>query len=251
MQTTLVSNRSHRSKLRRLLGPVFVPARVALGPILRRAPTRYSQLLRGIAELTPCSTIVEIGTWNGNRAIELASMALWSNKAVRYYGFDLFEMLTDGILEKEISKRPPSKAHVEQELAAFAHEVESSFRWLLRNRSFEYELRQGFTTDTLPVFRADHPEFDADFVFIDGGHALETIENDWRFCSQMIRRGGVVYFDDFYDNDEMAKKGGCRQLIERLASQRQWKASVLPIKDFVAGIGNIQIARVQVAGPDT
>src|SRR5882672_5291790 len=122
MQETTTSDRPsphQRAILRRLVGPSFAPVRLALAPFLRRPATRYSQLLRGIASLDRCATIVEIGTWNGARAMELSSMALQKNRVVRYYGFDLFEMLTDSILEQEVSKRPPGRAQVERELATF------------------------------------------------------------------------------------------------------------------------------------
>jgi len=63
---------------------------------------RYTQLIPIIEKLKP-ATIVEIGTWNGQRAIMMATEALKHQDKVHYTGFDLFEDATDETDERELN----------------------------------------------------------------------------------------------------------------------------------------------------
>ena len=53
-------------------------------------PNRYEQLADLIRHYKPKS-ILEVGTWNGGRAIEMALAAFETQDSITYYGFDLFE----------------------------------------------------------------------------------------------------------------------------------------------------------------
>jgi hypothetical protein len=209
--------------------------------------TRYAQLTQALAELE-CERIIEVGVWNGRRAEELSAAALSGNPDVIYHGFDLFEALTAEELEQELSKQPPSRAVVEARLRRFQRRVAvlSALRPWARKR-FAFALHQGYTRETLPAFRAAHPDFRAQFIFIDGGHSIETIGNDWDNCSRLVDANGVIFMDDFYGNTELAKSFGCNQLLERLESDPRWKVDVLPATDTFEDIGTIQIARVRPA----
>jgi predicted O-methyltransferase YrrM len=116
-----------------------------------------------------------------------------------------------------------------------------------RRGRFEFELHQGYTRDTLPAFRKANPNFTADFVFIDGGHKIETIDEDWRNCSRLVDRRGVIYLDDYYGNAELAKQFGCNVLVDRLTNDPAWDVTVLPVTDTFERIGSVQIARVAPA----
>jgi hypothetical protein len=204
---------------------------------------RYAQLTSALAGMS-CRNIVEIGVWNGKRAQELAGAALRRNPEVTYHGFDLFESLTDEELEEELSKRPPAKHEVEADLRRFQR-LQGLLPW--RHGRFEFELHQGYTRDTLPAFHAANPEFRADFVFIDGGHKIETIGEDWENCSRLVDRGGAIYLDDYYGNAELAKRFGCNTLIDGLRDDPTWDVTVLPETDTFERIGSVQIARAAPA----
>lgn len=209
------------------------------------APRRYAQLARAVHDRR-CATLVEVGTWNGNRAKELAAAALRRASDVTYHGFDLFESLTDEDFEAEMSKRPPSQAAVEANLARFRRRLER--RRLLtpwRSSSARFALHAGYTRDSLPAFRAANPDFRADFVFIDGGHSIDTIANDWEHCSAMLALDGVVFLDDFYGDDGLAQRFGCNSLIRRLSQGDEWRVEVLPVTDTFPEIGTIQIVGVR------
>jgi hypothetical protein len=206
---------------------------------------RYAQLTRSLAGMT-CENLVEVGTWNGRRAQELARAALRRNHAVTYHGFDLFEALTDEELEGELSKRPPSQTQVEARLRRFQRRISlmSALRPWSR-RSFDFVLHQGYTRDTLPAFRELNHDFRAQFIFIDGGHSIETIRNDWENCSTFVDARGAIFLDDFYGNTELAERFGCNKLIESLSDDPAWEVAVLPEADTIEDLGTIQIARAR------
>ena len=56
-------------------------------------PARYERNAELIRHFKP-KTILETGTWNGGRAIEMALAAFENTDKVDYYGFDLFEDAT-------------------------------------------------------------------------------------------------------------------------------------------------------------
>jgi len=65
-----------------------------------------------------CRRIMEIGVWNGNHAIKMIEKAkkYWEAKDIEYYGFDLFEDLSEKMLKEEISKQPPFMNEVKKKL---------------------------------------------------------------------------------------------------------------------------------------
>ena len=69
---------------------------------------RYANLLFLILVHKPKS-IVEIGIYKGTRSKEMIQAAKIFNKDIEFYGFDLFEMINQKILKKELSKFPNSK----------------------------------------------------------------------------------------------------------------------------------------------
>jgi hypothetical protein len=207
--------------------------------------SRYKYLAQEISRTEPCSVLVEIGTWNGKHAVELARAALRRNASVTYYGFDLFELLTESDLKSELSKRPPPLSVVEATLADFQQRMARRPWWRGGRRTFNFELHKGYTRDTLPAFYAAQPDFAADFVFIDGGHHVDTIENDWHWTSKLVRPGGKILLDDYYDNAELSEKFGCNRLVSRLLDAAEWKISILPEKDYVPNMGSIQIVKAE------
>ena len=116
---------------------------------------RYEKLIHFIDLFEP-RTICEIGTWNGDNAIRMIRAAQKHHSAITYVGYDLFEDATSETDEKEFNVKPH----------ASLHEVQSHIESMT---GANVTLIKGDTNDTLTdgVF---------DFVFIDGGHSLATIE---------------------------------------------------------------------------
>ena len=150
---------------------------------------RYKQLLTLVQAYKP-KTIVETGTWNGGRAIKMAAAALKDLDEVHYIGFDLFEDATPEVDKIEINSKPHNTvAAVTQRLQQFADEVKKA------GKTFTFELHKGDTKETLPACKGIK---DADLAFIDGGHSLETVRNDY----DLLKHVDVVVFDDYYSSKE-------------------------------------------------
>lgn len=140
---------------------------------------RYKQLLEIVRDTKP-KHIIEMGTWNGKRAIEMMAV---SN--CYYTGFDLFEEADKDTDLKEFNVKPHnSMVDVAKtiEMAGFS----------------KFCLIRGNSNETLPkYFNNGCDPFD--FAFIDGGHSVDTIENDFRWISDNIDKGGTIIMDDWYE----------------------------------------------------
>jgi len=61
-----------------------------------------------------------------------------------------------------------------------------------------------------------------DLVFIDGGHSITTISQDWEAVKKVIHSDSIVIFDDYYlsDNPEFLKAFGCNAVVESIGAYR-------------------------------
>ena len=135
------------------------------------------------------------------------------NDNVKYYGFDLFEGMTSDVKELELhAKRNVKRGEAEERIA---------------KTGSEYEFIIGNTIDTMPNFKPDRP---IDFVFIDGGHSLETIASDWSNIERIMNDDTVVVFDDYYDN---RNDFGCKSLINSLKEQNVFAVELLDPMDHL------------------
>ncbi len=192
------------------LRPLYVPVANLYYDMFRK-PRRYRYLFESI-NLTHAAKILEVGTWNGERALQMIDTAHKASPEsnIAYYGFDLFEQMTDQVFLDEVSKRPPSMADV---------------RLKLEKSGAEIHLYPGNTKDTLPKEILTLPKMD--FVFIDGGHHVDTISSDWNAVSKLMHATTIVIFDDYWRNRSDA---GCKLLIDSL-DRAVYNVEVLPIVD--------------------
>jgi predicted O-methyltransferase YrrM len=188
---------------------------------------RYSQILELILLHKPKS-IIEIGVYKGLRSAQMLDAANVYSKNTKFYGFDLFEnfYLEKEILEKELSKKPTSEQKVSK---------------LLKQKG-QINLFKGFTKTTLPIFVEKNLK--VDFVFIDGGHSIETIENDWKYVSKLMHEKTIVVFDDFYHEDnELIREFGCNKIVLNL--EDNYKVQYLSKVDRIPK-NNLKIQLVKV-----
>ena len=177
---------------------------------------RYEKLLQLIEIFQP-QTILEIGTWNGDNAVRMisAAKAVWGND-VSYIGYDLFEDATSETDAKEFNVKP--------------HSNYQDVLDKLLDTGAQISLVQGDTNQTLT-------EVIADFVFIDGGHSVETIGADYL----KVRKSPVIVFDDYYTPDENGEmpdisRLGCNKIVESLSH------AVIESEDRVQGGGYVNLA---------
>lgn len=199
-----------------------------------RRPRRYRRLLETVHARRP-RTIVEIGTHKGRNAVEMIETAslFAAPRDIHYFGFDLFEMLTEEDLVKEFSLRPPSRAEVQRKLEQTGANI---------------HLFQGYSRDTLKRLQQEPAAANGiDFVFLDGGHSHETIESDWRDIQPVLKRDSVVVFDDYYPGTEPeVQQVGCRKLIESL-DRSIFEVTILAAEDhFRKDWGVLRVQMVSV-----
>ena len=176
---------------------------------------RYIDLIKLVEKLKP-EKIIEIGTWNGDRAIE---MCQWG---AQYIGFDLFDQATSVTDAREFNVKP----HVSRDDVCDK----------LDRAGVKHALITGDTRDTLPVF-GQHVE--ADFAFIDGGHSVGTIASDWANLQRYLKEGATVVFDDYYIPE---KKGfGCNSIVRHIGDWELFGSA-----DPVIGGGQVMLARVTI-----
>ncbi len=177
-------------------------------------PKRYHALIRHLEAAIVASdrvpgvpyVILEMGTCRCASALDMIQRAKMIGRDVCYYGFDLFEDATTETNDRE--------HNIKQALPyAAAHDR-------LLPTGAEFRLFKGDSRETLPA-AAGHMRL-VDFVFIDGGHSVETIRSDWEWIRRMIHRRSVVIFDDYYLTREDI---GCKTLIDELRHDETRRAS--------------------------
>lgn len=182
--------------------------------------SRYKYLVKTIDQFKP-QTILEVGTWNGKHAVKMLNAALKHHKKVQYYGYDLFEDF-DTPLDEFCPKTPAVYNQVKRLLS-----------------KYNATLVRGNTRDTLK--NTPPPQNSIDFVWLDGGHSLETINSDWENIQHCIHKDTVILLDDYYQDSAVAENYGCRQLIKSLDKQR-WDIDILPESDDIQG--GINVVRI-------
>ena len=190
--------------------------------------SRYTKLTEFIGICQPKS-IIEIGTWNGNRAIVLASEALKHQNHVHYTGFDLFET---GDEETNKLEYNPKENHSLNSVAKRLNQFSTE------NHCFTFELIKGNTRETLKKTRI------ADFAFIDGGHSIETIQNEYN----ALKECPIVDLDDYYEPNadgvgHDTSKFGCNKVVKDL------KYKLFDHRDQVKGkYGYVTMAIIENGG---
>jgi hypothetical protein len=194
-----------------------------------RRPLRYWQMFFLILRIKP-RRIMEIGTWTGDRALTMIKLAkrYWPAHQIEYYGFDLFGQMTTERFAEEKSKWPPTQQEAYNKIHA---------------TGVSTHLFQGDTLQTLPGLEGKLPKMD--FIFIDGGHSLETIRNDWQWASLLMHEKTVVIFDDYWIGRTDA---GCKITVDGI-DRSEYSVALWPLTDSFQktafGPLRIKLARVK------
>ena len=171
-------------------------------------PKRYRQLYSQISYIR-AKNIMEIGTWRGKRAksMILEAQKYFPREEVSYYGFDLFETLSSETMNAEFSKQPPLMETVRNELSKTGAQI---------------TLYKGDTKKVLPKAVSSLPKMD--FIFIDGGHSLETVRNDWNHASRLMHSGTIIIFDDYWPEK---LDGGAKPIVD-IIDHSIYEVKILP-----------------------
>ncbi|MDZ4254581.1 MAG: class I SAM-dependent methyltransferase [Sulfuritalea sp.] len=150
---------------------------------------RYDKLVALAAEKKP-DVLIEVGMHRGNNAKRLKA------HCKIYFGLDLWEAGNEETDKRESNGKGRSTKVQAAEALVGAR----------------FELIAGDTRQTLKALYERGVL--ADFVFIDGGHSVETIASDWKWISQMLKAGAVVVFDDHYTPERPGF--GCNSIVARI-----------------------------------
>jgi len=176
------------------------------------SPARYEmlcELLTASVKATGKANIVEIGTWNGSRAIQMAECAFATGiKSVSYVGFDTFEDGNDRAHEGH------TKPHANSWLVS--NRLNNYSRLMSRKGlTFDYSLIKGNTLQTLPNSRQVVKE--VTFAFIDGGHSYDTTKSDYLNLAHVP----YVVFDDVIAQEEDGAPEGPRLVWKEAEGQKR------------------------------
>ncbi len=189
-------------------------------------PARYKQLNKMVDTYKP-NTIIETGTWNGGRAIEMAMSAFMHVDEVTYTGYDLFEDATEELDKEELN----SKAHNSIE-AVTARLDEFTEAMKSQGKTFNFTLIKGDTKETLKNTKAD-------FAYIDGGHSEDTVNHDY----EMLKECDVIVFDDYVTKDENGNDpGGEFYGVNKIIEKFEGRKKILPSKDRIVEGGVTHLA---------
>lgn len=183
---------------------------------------RYEQLIQLVRNTQP-KRVIEIGTWKGLRAMQMAA----ASQGMKYFGFDYFE---DGSEELDKAEKNAKKRRTLDEVSAS-----------LKTAGVWHKLYKGDSKQTFPAYFKEYGPGSADLIFIDGGHSAETIKSDLENARRAIKKGGLIILDDFYTEmpEEELKQYGCQSVLEGM------EYNLLPVKDWVQGGGRVQMALLQ------
>ena len=192
---------------------------------------RYKQLADLVRHYAK-DTIVEVGTWNGGRAIEMSLAAFEKSDKVHYVGFDLFEEATEELDKVELnSKRHNTLDAVTNRLNAFAEKMKES------GKEFTFKLYKGDSKETLPKAKEDIAS--CTFAYIDGGHSEATVRSDYEHLEHVP----VIVFDDYFTKDADGNILEDEYLgTNRLFNSLEGRRLVLPSTDRVKGGGITHLA---------
>ena len=175
-----------------------------------------------VKEKSP-KTFLEIGVFHGVTARNICELLYKIHKEdFRYIGLDLFEISDENKSEvipntffsnpfkniyfKFLKKQNPySKEAVEDLLKKYKNNIT-----LIKGNS------------NLVLKKIDMSKID--FVFLDGGHAYETVKNDLECCLEVINSNGTILCDDY---DLGAQAPQVKKAIDEFIQKYELKCEIL------------------------
>jgi len=197
-------------------------------------PARYTKNAEIIRHFKP-KTILETGTWNGGRAIEMALAAFENTDRVTYYGFDLFEDATIETDKEEFNVKAHNTLEaVQKRLDEFKVKMKE------KNKIFNFVLTKGNTKETLRASNLFEFLPDIDYAFIGGGDSITTKQSDY----DCLKHIPVIVVDNFFAKDKdgntvKTEYCGTNKLKDSLP--KNIKNNILPSEDLVRGGGNTHL----------
>ena len=191
-------------------------------------PNRYSQIVDLIRHYKPKS-IIETGTWNGGRVIEMALTVFEYTDTLNYVGYDLFENATVETDHEEFNGKAHNKiSAVQKRLEEFTEHVKEN-----KNKTFTFKLIKGNTRETLTDQKDNF-----DMALIGGGNSIKTVQHDF----DCIKQTDIIILDHYFrvdDNKLIPNEAyqGVNKVFKNIKKKSKLRKYVLPSGDMVKGGG--------------
>jgi len=177
--------------------------------------------LKEVAEKNP-KVFLEVGVFHGVTARNVCELLYKTHgQDFKYVGLDLFEET----LENQNEVIPNTK---------FSNPIKNFyFNYIKRQNPYSLEA----VNDLLKKFKDNASLIKGnsntilknidmskiDYVFLDGGHAYQTVKNDLNCCREVIVNGGTVLCDDY----DLSYAPGVKKAIDEFVSLNSFKCFLL------------------------
>ncbi|MDB9731966.1 class I SAM-dependent methyltransferase [Candidatus Pelagibacter sp.] len=179
------------------------------------------QFLAEIASKKP-KNFLEIGVFHGVTARNVCEL-LYSihNLDFKYIGLDLFGESVenaDEIIPNTKFNNPLKKIYFEYILRQDPYSLEA-VAFLLKKFEKNIHLIKGNSNKLLP--KIDMSKID--YVFLDGGHAYETVKNDLYYSKAVLDNNGTILCDDY----NLSYAPGVKRAIDEFIADNNFKSEII------------------------
>jgi len=177
--------------------------------------------LNEIASKKP-KTFLEIGVFHGVTARNVCELLYSMHKLdFKYVGLDLFSENDENaaeIIPNTKFNNPLKKIYFKYILRQDPYSI-SAVEKLLEKFKKNIHLIKGNSNQLLK--KMDMSKID--YVFLDGGHAYETVKNDLIYSYPVLKNGGTILCDDY----NLSYAPGVKQAIDEYIDIKDLKSEIL------------------------
>jgi|TARA_B110000971_G_C19938736_1_gene467687 predicted O-methyltransferase YrrM len=179
------------------------------------------QFLYEVASKKP-KTFLEIGVFHGVTARNVCELLYSIHKSdFKYIGIDLFgenAENTNEIIPNTKFNNPLKKIYFEYILRKDPYSIEAVSE-LLKKFKKNIHLIKGNSNRLLQ--KIDMSKID--YVFLDGGHAYETVKNDLNYSKPVLENNGIILCDDY----NLSYAPGVKKAIDEFTENNDVKSEIL------------------------
>jgi|TARA_B110000240_G_scaffold180284_1_gene211186 hypothetical protein len=179
------------------------------------------QFLNEIASKKP-KTFLEIGVFHGVTARNVCELLYSIHKEdFKYIGLDLFGENVENVNEVIPNTKfnnPLKKIYFEYILRKDPYSIEAVLD-LLNKFEQNVHLIKGNSNKILK--KIDMSKID--YVFLDGGHAYETVINDLHYSKAVLDNNGTILCDDY----NLSQAPGVKKAIDEFISNNNFKSEII------------------------
>ena len=177
--------------------------------------------LNVIASKKP-KNFLEIGVFHGVTARNVCEL-LYNihGNDFKYVGLDLFGESTENaneVIPNTKFNNPLKKIYFEYILKQDPYSIKA-VAYLLKKFKENIHLIKGNSNHLLK--KMDMSQID--YVFLDGGHAYETVKNDLQYSKPVLDNNGTILCDDY----NLGQAPGVKQAIDEFVAENNFKSEII------------------------